>query len=1314
LTLLSRPEILCNIMSEFIPRPLHLHTLDTLIADLVSGRKIAVDENETFGLSSNRSRSALKWYQNKGEDRWSGNISQPIGEELVSAIQTDTPELLQANTGQSNSSTRRLRLVKLQAHRFAGLHRFGKPDDPPKDFTHEFSNSITLFEGRNGSGKTSLLNAIIWGLTGEILRPQRPPESAEIEFECWHQPEGEAVRAFLLTPVTPMPDASIFLPSDLLLPIDTWVELIFSDENGEILPPVRRTQSRQGNKVREHAPDFSVLGVDPIALRIGTIMPGLLPHIQIGKSPSELSQAIAKLTGLASLVTLARHAGRAKKNIEGDYTKAKEGDRENADVGYSAAKAEIQAIVAENDRLALPVPIPIPSDDTLIEETLATVEAHFENAKGDAFQAAKSILGDGFDPTDRSQRDSLEKSCTLAIDRVGDIANLPSLVRLRGLRSVTEDHLAAAEGKITEILDAGEQLRQLAQNPSLAARKRLYARVATWISDHPDPQRPEDLCVVCTNPLTHSIDPVTQMPTHQHLFEAAENAALISQTLQQWSKAAEGELATGLAPALLEELGNTLPDQPCNLIKDGVIKELFDHRAFEGALSSLKVDLEVAFDELVTKAPAWAAERDIKLPSGCHILAGKLILLDRAIRFARWRKENDTCVGQILQLVRDAASPSESGSNRTALSGKLSRLSEIVQDAKPVSDVLAKLATLKQQIANRRRAEKRLDEYRIAAYALSELMTLGDLAQRQVSQLQVTLRDKASEWRNRIYESAFPSTVHDLASTSTGPKGELHIAIKQGGLTAPAQHVVNASALRASLTGFYFAFWEHVMTQRGGLNLLLLDDPQDLLDEHNSERLASSLKQLASAGAQPIVTSYNAKFANEVAKLTGTGSVDHYSVAPCSTNQPVVRITHSVRVVCQKRDTFLGAEDNADKARDYANECRIFLENKLGCIFDDPAHSAWAAANPHPSLATYVSRLRPLVGQGSQGMFCSQGFRKFVGHAALVDNSPTLVLMNDSHHGQAHLITANRVFKLRDELAALVQLVDQMHEEAARWRRRESIGANDNLPIVLGPLAIANSPHLDLAICPDLAAFAGHSGIGESQVAVEQLSPDAFDNKVYFYLRRPNFGFAAPQGAVAIAEAEPVPVANGRLVIARRNGPTLARRVLRDHGRDELGLVAEIPDRPHRDSNVVFLPQSQVDLHQVVGILLEHGLANSTGADEAVQIDASDALTRVKVCFRVKDNSAVPLAFDGQIVLGGSLIPLDQLNEGTLVALGLNDGASVFKRTGRRLPAPLEHIRQFESIGGLGSSEVLSVGKAHGGFRQVATARSVVGVLYRE
>lgn len=56
-------------------RPLHLHTLDSLIADLVSGRPVQTGTGGHFVLPDDRTRSALEWYRKKGAAAWTASVS---------------------------------------------------------------------------------------------------------------------------------------------------------------------------------------------------------------------------------------------------------------------------------------------------------------------------------------------------------------------------------------------------------------------------------------------------------------------------------------------------------------------------------------------------------------------------------------------------------------------------------------------------------------------------------------------------------------------------------------------------------------------------------------------------------------------------------------------------------------------------------------------------------------------------------------------------------------------------------------------------------------------------------------------------------------------------------------------------------------------------------------------------------------------------------------------------------------------------------------------------------------------------------------
>lgn len=1300
---------------------LHLHTLDSLIADLVSGRAVEIANRGHFVLPDERTRSALEWYRKKGVSAWTANVSAASCEDIVDAILLAPPELPALPARLTNAKNRRLKLKKLEAHRFAGLHKFGTPDAAPANYVHEFTSSLTLFEGRNGSGKTSLLNAIIWALTGEMLRPQREPEAAE-DFECRvSAADGSGEHTtHKLSPLTPMPDVEQYRPDQPWVPADTWVELTFIDETGVDVPVIRRSQGRspQG-KLKEAPPDLTVLGIDPIAVRIGTIMPGLLPLIKVG-SESELGRAVSQLTGLSALVDLAEHVRRATTKIDKEFVKAKTADRDRADRDYGTAKDDLEKIVLANPNLTPAQAVPLPSDDKGIEQTLGGITKHFEEAKAAAFESARDILGEHFDPSKPALLSDLEKNVVQALERVSQPQTLTSAARLNALRQITPELLNAAEAKIQVILAEAKALNALAQNPSEAARTRLYARVATWIADHPDPKRNDDACVVCGGALDHAVDPVSGRPVKMHLHEAAADAALLSQTLSRWAENAQGDLMRSLPEALRAETAADLPAHPCDLYRAAIVDELFAFDPFRGALAELRTQTASAFDETVKDRAALAEPVEITLPMGCDVLGKALKRLDCAIRFARWRQGNDTLARDIFTRVLGCAPKEEEPREKITLTGKLLDLEVTVKAAKPVSDALVQCGRLKVHLKARRAAEQRLIEYATASTALANLAGLGQLADDQVNQLRKTLRKDAAVWRSRIYLGAFPDTAHELVDTAMGRKGELDLVVQTGGVSAPAQHVTNASALRASLVAFFLAFWGYVLKERGGMTTLVLDDPQELLDDENRERLAAALDPLVALGAQLIVTSYDSRFCARVSRLPIAGGIRHLEVHPATRQQPVIRTTPSLPEIQLRKKRFDDDRNAEEPARDFADGCRVFFEDRLGDMFDDPAHAAWAKVNSDPTLATFIQRLRQLVkNAGPQGMFSAHVFRRFVDHSALADRSPVLVLMNKAHHGRRQEIRAADVAQCADDLTELLELVEQMYEECYRWRRRDAPkdqpATQAHLELQVPPALTSMSRlEMNVVICPDLAAFTQHAPSGESQESPERLDPHLLDGTVAYYLRRPNFGFAAPVGSLAIVEAVPGPAEDRLLVIARHGNATYARRLVRGTSAGVIGLTAEVPDPRTRTPKTIVLPEAEVAIHRVVGVIFDHSIKVPQGKEEALQVDVNDVLKHIEIAFRVVDDSAVPLALENQVVLGGKCIELDELgrHKDALVALTLDDGSSIFKRVGAALPSELAHLWQFESIGGLGSSEILCVGKSQKGFRSVMSARTIIGVLY--
>ena len=414
------------------------------------------------------------------------------------------------------------------------------------------SDSLTLLEGWNGSGKTSLLNSIIWCLTGKILRPQRSPESGIEEFDSAIErasEDGVTTTAHSLTPVTPLPTLSSFTPSsDQKIPLDTWVELTFADQEGTELPPVRRTQSRTSRgRVTETEPDLASLGVDPVAFSISTTMPAMLQHIQLGQA-SDLGKAVSQLTGLADLMSLERHAERAVSYIKTRLCRRAEDDIAQSDVRFNEAVSDLRSRVDEFPAMKPEGDYPSPSASSEVEKTIAKLLQHFNEKKSAALDAAKLVLGETFNPDDREARADLEDNIAAARGELAHIGQLDSAARLSALGKLPDADTRFATDLIERIEFEAAALSALLADPRLAARKQLYASVASWaiaqgISD-------DAHCHLCNRPLLDHVDPVTGKLVRIHMGEAREEEPeLLSQTIKAWATSRVAMLADQLPAA---------------------------------------------------------------------------------------------------------------------------------------------------------------------------------------------------------------------------------------------------------------------------------------------------------------------------------------------------------------------------------------------------------------------------------------------------------------------------------------------------------------------------------------------------------------------------------------------------------------------------------------------------------------------------------------------------------------------------------------------------------------------------------------------
>ena len=1301
-------------------RPLHLQTVESLFAELISGETVQIDSGETFSLSNDDSRAILNWYRLNAR-RWTGNVTAKDVEAIVDS-QSSTIPTLPIPPMSDPREKRVLRLRRLEAHRFAGIHAYGTYEIPPPNFVFEPHKAITLFEGWNGAGKTSLINAAVWCLTGQILRPQGPPEPPQEEFEghfTRHNGKDVETTAHGLTAITPLPDPSIYIPPvGESVPIDSWVELTFVDERGTILPPVRRTQVHSNrDKVTESVSGLDSLGVDPIALKIGTSMPALLPYLRIGAA-SELGLAAAKLTGLAEVSNLAKHAAKVLGKLKGEFRKDQEAEIEDIDNRFIQIKADLQAQIDSYPSMAPKVPLAGPSAAKDLEENLQNLEQHFTNLKSEALIAARTILGLKFDPSNKQSRDSLEANAGLAQGQLKMLGQLPSARRLKSLAEIPLEEWHAVDALIVNIRSEAESLTELATTPELGRRKQLYARLADWIAE--GDVHDFSNCAVCNRSLKGIIDPITERAISEHLAEMdAEERALLAQSQKKWGVGWVNRLSAECPNALKSELNVDMTGDPASLIKTALVDELFKTDAFSGALAPLKVGMEKVFEKERIVLPTFIEPTVDELPgalaASTTTLMTTIMRIERVKAFANWRNEN---AAEIASLVEAVLYGSDSAiakvTETTPIGKKLEALDSIVKGVAPLNAALENHTRMVKQLNLRRAKEKRLALYNRTVTGIAPIIKLGELAEAQVASLRTKLHTRTVYWRDRCYGNAFALAGHDLRDTAMDAKGVLEIRVGSLTATAPAQHISNASALRASVTGFFLAFWEHVLKQHGGLALLILDDPQDLLDDDNRTKLARMLPDLVGKGAQIIGTTYDRFFAREVVDIgRKRGMIEHRSVHPVNINNDTLRTAVATEELDRRRDAYYADKDNAVCAQDYAGEVRVFLEARLADMFDDPAYPAYAYPSAAPTLSDYINRLRALQKSAPNELFRGKAVKDFCSCRSLAMGSDTMAVLNTPHHKKASL-DAGTVYKARDELDRVRRLAEKMHHEFRlfRWHEPLEEGTAASNVVPLKPLAI---PPFKTLIIPDLAAFTAQSTFDTTQdSAIEPLTESWFADKSLFYLRVDNLGFAVPAGCIAIVESTPYEGKDHDIVIARVRDNTLARRLLRPPKGDLISLAAESPD-PRVSKPTLVVDAATVAVHRIVGMLTEQP-APPTGKGEATELSSAESFTHISSAYRVREESGIPLALPGQIVLGGEQILPDQLSEfeGCLVALTLSGGASLFKRIGFAVPGTNKRLWQFESIGGLGASLVVSLSDddTNDDVHIFATARRVVGVLY--
>lgn len=1291
--------------------PLSSHTAKSLLAELIAGRAVVTSAGREFRLQSEAARRVLAWYSVRPAT-WARNVQKDDVDSIINAAVADVPFAPPLIAPESAKPVRHLHISSIRAHRFGGLHTYNSDLAEPDEFYMELEKPLTSVQGRNGSGKTSLINAITWCLTGYVHRPQRQPETTGVPLEIEGAGEDSSPAQISVVSPVPPPQALRNSTDRDRVPIDTWVELGVVDNDWKPVGTIRRRVSRSTRgKIAEEFNDGS-LGIDPIAYEIGSRMPGLIPYIQLG-AKSAFGIGVAMLTGLRPLQQLAQHAVKSRIRIRGEFAKARRQSIDSKTASCQQQRTAFHQFIAEQGSLvSVEPPAELNTRAGIVAARTCLEEQQTE------VLAAASVLGSTCDLTAAKTRQNLLRSVEPAIEAISikKLRTLASAAAMADLHKLSDDDLLTAEAVLSGITTDANTLASVHEDPPLAARLRLYARVAGWLRD--EKTSLTDDCPVCGSSLAAAIDPQSGHAVAQHIRQCFDrDADALQKTVASWELAAVQRLRTELPDGIVKHLDASIAGTPHEMLTKALTEELFAEDCFKGALANLKVLTTEVCAREIGALPRYKEHARPTFPRSLGALNKVTPLADKAaklIAFARWRRLHDTAWKTVFSSTIGTIKNDSVGTAATSsLASCLLALRKQVETAEPLTRALEMLSRLDEAAAAIEKETQRLVDYETAAQALDDVATLNDVIGGEIDALVETLMDRTKEWKQSLYQSATAAAPR-LASAAVTDAGAMSMSVDLSGTIVPAHAVANASDLRASLVAFLFAFWEHIWTTRGGLSLLLLDDAQELFDRDNRRRVAATIPKVVKQGARVICTSNDLQFAREMA----------YAAVPMLSNARLSRhLLHAVSATRSCATLGVFADDVEEKRREferdenenmdgpavaYLNDVRTHVEQRLLDLFDDVIG---VPLLPRPTLSPLRDEARSRASNGVEP-FSLAAVRRFVEDPTLQQGSPVLDLLNRPHHGGRETITFGDVNGIRDDLNQLTERAEAASDAYQRWLRRDQLAQSASVLVGMPKPIVVES--LDKPVLWELAAFTSDlESFGHPVTDGGRLTSSWFTNKAAYRVTSSAFGFACPPGSLAIVDLAASEIDDSRLVIALRGKSIFARRFLRNEADPSyVALGSEAPN-PLKRAPSLFVRADQVRLLKVVGVLFDQPRVLARGTPEAYEDNASTLVAAIESVFRVEGESALPLALPRQVVLAGALVDPHQLRtmKDAIVAVETTAGA-LLKRVAGTVTGDGSIL--LDAIGGLGGSIVARIEPdfVPSALPVIKRCRRVVGILY--
>ncbi|PIW29653.1 MAG: hypothetical protein COW30_04615 [Rhodospirillales bacterium CG15_BIG_FIL_POST_REV_8_21_14_020_66_15] len=1227
--------------------------LEDVVAALLARQPIATSSDGThFILNNENSRKIFSYYAGH-RNLWPQNKAVQASEidEVLKALLNDPPAREEAGTRKA-TPVRVWKLRRVEAHRFAGLHRHcGSQGEDPEPFVLDIERDVTLVSGFNGAGKTALQNVIIWGLTGKALRSQHMPDEIHEPMNVSRtadgndQDNGEADGELALPPVVPIPSGADLSALEDQPKIDSWAQLTFHEEGSGQICVVRRalTVSARG-KIGMNVTGLQELGIQNLAIEAGTLIPGIAAHMRFDEKTT-FAQAVAQLTGLKPLEDLGSRSARIVRRLRNDETKAAQTGAQAKLTEFKKKRQNIVDAWSAQPDLGKPPDLITPDqqneddeEEDASKKSIADVRQLLEEKKQTLESTAETILGTALQLASDDEVNALLQQLGKAAEtlKATSLAALPSVTVVKNLRAASDEDCTAAETLIEDMVKRAKAVAERLRNKQESARWQLYAKVAAWHAEHYQDTELKD-CPVCGTDLEKVLpDALLDKAVKDALAACSEADADAAKGADEWERDAAREFLDGLPEGLRAFADRAPPDDLLSIYHKAYVEELLADRAFANRLVPLKQNAgqvwEIAARD--NKLPDAPAPRPIDLPEEFSngTLAQRIGYIVKAVVLSRHRAECTEAIKALVERYIGAAEKVEAEGEEIAaqkrpLRDQIEAVRKCVENTAPIVSILRQLDDLERTRKGYVGYIERLILIDEAATAIEPFSGFERLVFQQVSGLIHALDTDTRNWLATIYSPHYRGGPA-YSGIDLGEETGLGLRAAIGGMQVPAYKIMNASLLRACVWAFVFSLWDRVKARLGGLDCMLLDDPQTHFDPINAENLAAAIPQMPGHGMRPLITSNDNRFVASIRdklpdRSTVTPTWHAWTLNPISSSRLTAGVSPAVEEIFERLREWQEDENNAAKAQQFVSTVRLYVESRLwDLLATDPM------VMHKPTLADLIQSVRSAHNNGERP-FEEPPFQALLAHAALRDNAPFYKIINKAHH-RLHEVTPHEAGEVAEPFKEIDRLLRSCSASYARFMGRLTREDKDlyfaSLPQPPARVALNNAP---IPLLGEVSARS-HADRLAAVEAGQSFDFGALGNIALYGIRSPGLGALALQGQV-VAVSLDREAHDGDPVIALNGDKVYCRRFLGDTRDPSRIALACDQSGTERVPPTLLLPRAKTRLLPIIGVLYDH--VRFDGKEEACPVATSKLLDKKLVAVRVSDDSAYPVIRHGDVAI---------------------------------------------------------------------------------